>query len=86
MEEGRVPSSVNVLINELGSVPRTLVLLHVAYSEEPFVAESERLKWSTVDRGLGLHTATLSFGYAEPLTAARFDLDSKLAFLTQARS
>ena len=34
----------------------------------------------------GLHTATLSFGYAEPLTAARFDLDSKLAFLTQARS
>lgn len=32
---------------------RTLVLLHVAYSEEPFVAESERLKWSTVDRGLG---------------------------------
>ncbi|CAK8996634.1 Probable potassium transport system protein kup [Durusdinium trenchii] len=82
-KEGRVPSSVNVLINELGSVPRTLVLLHVAYSEEPFVAESERLKWSTVDRGLGLHTATLSFGYAEPLTAARFDLDSKLAFLTQ---
>ena len=32
---------------------RTIVLLHITYSEEPFVAESERLKWSTVDRELG---------------------------------
>ena len=32
----------------------------------------------------GLHTATLRFGYAEPLTPARFDLHAKLADLAQA--
>ncbi len=31
----------------------------------------------------GLHTATLRFGYAEPLTAARFDLHAKLGALAQ---
>ena len=34
----------------------------------------------------GLHMATLSFGYAEPLTGARFDIHSKLAFLAQAET
>ena len=61
------------------------MLLHIAYSEEPFVPEAERLKWSTVDQKLGLHLASLTFGYAEPLTPARFDLHSKLGFLAQDR-
>ena len=63
-EAGRVPASINVLINELFSIPRryfpvlrgftrTVVLLHIDYSEEPFVAEANRLRWSTVDRQLG---------------------------------
>eukprot|EP00434_Breviolum_minutum_P019078 symbB.v1.2.016818.t1/scaffold1293.1/size126329/6 len=82
-KEGRVPSSLNVLMNELGSLPRTVVLLHISYLDEPFVTESERLTCSTVDRELGLHTATLRFGYAEPLTAARFDLHAKLGIWAQ---
>lgn len=84
-KEARVPRSLNVLMNELGSLPRTIVLLHIAYLDEPFVSESERLTCSTVDRELGLHTATLRFGYAEPLTPARFDLHAKLADLAQDR-
>lgn len=158
------------------SCPRTVVLLHISYLDEPFVTESERLTCSTVDRELGeagrgwcimryhecmrqlapveqekwttskilegfaldwmhqnfqipsmnynepgrtccqfvrissanvlqkisrfsmssessdmgpmgrlsgLHTATLRFGYAEPLTAARFDLHAKLGIWAQ---
>lgn len=36
-------------------------------------SESSDMGWLS-----GLHTATLRFGYAEPLTAARFDLHAKL--------
>ncbi|CAJ1331862.1 unnamed protein product, partial [Effrenium voratum] len=83
-KEGRVPRSLITLAKELGTVPRTVVLLHIAYSEEPFVVEEERMRLTAVDPKLGLWTATLTFGYAEPLTPARFDIHEKLLTLPQA--
>ena len=47
--------------SKLIKVHRTIVLLHIAYLDEPFVAESERLTCKTVDRELGATDEQLMF-------------------------
>ncbi|CAE7221979.1 kup [Symbiodinium sp. CCMP2592] len=76
---GRVPVGLSTIATKLGALPATIVLLHIEYSDEPFVLETERVVFSAEDQSLGLWCATFRFGYAEPLTPARFDLHSKLA-------
>eukprot|EP00439_Symbiodinium_sp_Y106_P008751 s1604_g1.t1 len=67
----RTKSTAVFLTPRAGRVPE--------YSDEPFVLEAERVVFSAEDQSLGLWCATFRFGYAEPLTPARFDLHSKLA-------
>lgn len=76
---GRVPVGLATIATKLGALPATIVLLHIEYCDEPFVLEAERVLFSAEDQSLGLWCATFRFGYAEPLTPARFDLHSKLA-------
>jgi len=74
----RVPASLSAVARELGALPKTILLLNVSFTDEPFVAEDYRLKFEVVNAGLGIYSAQLLFGYAEPLTSARFDVHETL--------
>jgi len=76
--EGRVPPSVRMLACAMGSLPKTIVLLHVKFANTPFVPEGDRYSFEALDVDLGLYSITMSFGYAEPLTATRFDVHATL--------
>jgi len=75
--EGQVPQSLGTLAASLGSLPGTIILLHIAFDEAPFVAQRDRASFKALGQR-GLFSAVLQFGYAEPLTAERFDVNATL--------
>jgi KUP system potassium uptake protein len=70
--KGQIPQSLLSLAHSFGCVPRTLVLLTIAFDETtPFVEKGDRATFDPIDVALGVYRIVLHFGYAEPLTAVQ---------------
>jgi len=75
--EWRVPRTVGTLATTLGCLPEAVVLLSIKFEDVPFVAERDRTNFMA--HGEGLFSVVLHFGYAEPISAARFGIHAQLA-------
>jgi len=80
----KVPRTLGVLAELVGSLPKTLVLLSFRFEDVPFVSDDRRSSFAAL--GEGLFCITLHFGYAEPLTAERLAVHTGLARVAQKHS
>jgi K+ transporter len=70
-----VPPSIQSLARTCGCLPRTIVLLTIAFNEHiPFMNrdESKDAQFEVVDLYLGVYRIVLTFGYAESLTQVQY--------------
>lgn len=84
--EGYVPQSVCMIAGSTASLPRTIVLLHVKFVDAPFVDDGGRYVFEALDVDLGVYSIVLKFGYAEPLTATRFDVHATVGRIAKANA
>eukprot|EP00972_Heterocapsa_arctica_P021443 3156111-Heterocapsa_arctica.AAC.1 len=72
-----VPRTVGIVATTLGCLPQAMFLLSIEFEDVPFVTEAGRSTLTSL--GDGLFSILLHFGYAEPLTAARFGVHAAIA-------